>query len=612
MTRLSLTVPFHLDEHTDSVMSRVAAANGDSLSIFIGNMGLDRRGLKNWDDECFAKAAYLAGIEQSSLIGRAVRKQERGVAVAGHYMPESRIKRFRFNYCPLCLEEDRTSGTGLVGCRPYGRLIWLVDFITCCPEHGIALMEANEGRDLKAGSDFSRQMAELAGRGKQTIRQPTEFELYTGRRLVGLCGTATPFLEQHPLHVVVGICEAVGTRDIHGINVKKQELTEEDMVEIRQRGFDVLLSNQDGFRNYIGALADAALKGNTGLKGRNIYGPIYSDLRRKLNHVDFDHFRQIIREVSVERLPLGPEDDLFGPLPPRRWHSLHSASKEFKIGASTLSKISSAAGIIDAGTHGTAASYVVVEATRMKEFVKAYRESLDAAAAVRYLAVPTAHWEQVVVLSGISPLTLRPGRRNPLYKVADLDRFVARLAGGRAIKPSGSHDQGHVDILSAREIAKCRLIDIFGLLLNGELEKVTRTDTATGLTSIYVDPVEVNVRTAGLVGRTVNFNQLGGKLSSLPDRVTSLVEAGYLSISSPLEIDGDIRQAKFMAWSVELFHERHRILRDLADRMWLEPRHVRRLLVEAGISPLLNEAKPSYSFYDIREVERFEAEELIK
>ena len=124
--------------------------------------------------------------------------------------------------------------------------------------------------------------------------------------------------------------------------------------------------------------------------------------------------------------------------------------------------------------------------------------------------------------------------------------------------------------------------------------------------------MEVNVRTAGLVGRTVNFNQLGGKLSSLPDRVTSLVEAGYLSISSPLEIDGDIRQAKFMAWSVELFHERHRILRDLADRMWLEPRHVRRLLVEAGISPLLNEAKPSYSFYDIREVERFEAEELIR
>jgi hypothetical protein len=605
VTRLALTVPFHDDEHSDSFVSRVAAANGDILRIFLRNMGLDYRGLAGWNDDCFRKVAYLAGVEPASLIARAVRRNESGVFVAGEYVPKDRIHRFRYRYCPLCIEADVVAGSGVAACRPYGRLIWLVDFITRCPVHEAALAVAHEHHERDADWDFSRQMTVLRDVATSTSRTPTNFEIYAGQRLLGRPGHFSPLLDRHPLHVVVGLCEAVGAMDVHGVLPKKSEFAEENWIEIRQRGFEVLSGRPDAFREYVTTLADAARERTAMLKPRNIYGPVFSDLRRKLAHQDFDIFRQTIREVSIERLPVGPEDNIFGKLPSRKWHSLSSASKEFHITTIALRQLLTALNVIDESTHRKKANSFLIDALHATDAIRRFRAGLDEGSAMSYLDVPPHSWQAVLELSGIEPLPVkrRRGASGTLFDVTDLDTFVMRLAAsGREAGPP-NNGTGVVNVLDCRKVAECRLMDVLGLLFRGELRTVARLGTGPGLLSLHVDPAEVAAKAASLPGRTTPRHRVKEDHPLSPTNIAPLVEGGYLSTSLPLEEIADIRKADFMAWSVELFHERYRLLRDLAEDAGLEPRYLKRELSDAGVKPLLDENRITFAYYDIREVE---------
>jgi len=609
VTRLALTVPLHDDEHADSFVSRVAAANGDTLAAFIRNMGLDHRGLANWDDESFRKLGYLAGVDPASLIERAVRKAGRGASVAGSYLPTSGIHRYRFRYCPLCVEADTIAGSGVPACRPYGRLIWLVDFITCCPIHEITLAATGEDPSTQARFDFSRQMANLSETGDLPLRKSSEFEIYARQRLLRQPLAPSSFLDQHPLHVVVGSCESVGEMDIHGVMPRRLEFSEENWAEIRQRGFEVMSGEENCFREYVTKLADAARERTAMLMPRNIYGAVFVDLGRKHVHRDFDPFRRAIREVSVERLPFGPETDVFGKLPSRKWHSLSSAAKEFGISTAALRKLLVAAGVIAESTRSIPPNCFLIDPELVASSIRTFRASLGEEDAMSYLNVPPHSWQAVLDLGGIKPLPVkkRRGASGIVFDVADLDAFMMKLAANGREPGSPGDGTRLVSVLECREVAECRLMDVLGLLYRGELRTMARIGAGSGLLSLHVDPAEVAVKVASLPGRTTPRHGVKSDDFWNPTNIRLLIEGGYLSTSVPLEEIADLRQAEFMSWSVELFHERYRLLRDLAEDTGIEPRYLKRELAAAGVKPLLNEERITFAYYDVREVERVEA-----
>lgn len=615
MTRLALTVPLHDDEHADSFVSRVAAANGDTLAAFLRNMGLDHRRLANWDDESFRKLGYLAGVDPASLIERAVRKTGRGACVAGSYLPTTSIHRYRFRYCPLCVEADTIAGWGASGCRPYGRLIWLVDFITCCPVHEIALAATGEHPSTNARFDFSRQMANLSGTYDLPPRKPSEFEIYARRRLLRAPSAPLCFLDQHPLHVVVGICEAVGEMEVHGVMPRKSEFSEENWVEIRRRGFEAMSGHDDSFRKHVTKLADAARERTAMLMPRNVYGPLFTDLGRKLAHRDFDPFRRVIREVSVDRLPFGPENDVFGKLPTRKWHSLSSAAKEFGISTVALRKLLAAAGVIAESTRSIPPNCFLIDPELVASSIRTFRASLGEEDAMSYLNVPPHSWQAVLDLGGIKPLPVkkRRGASGTVFDVSDLDAFMMTLAAkGREPGSHGDNAGGDggklVNVLECREKAGCRLMDVLGLLHRGELRTVARIGSGSGLLSLHVDPAEVAVKATSLPGRTTPRHGVKPDDFRNPTNIRLLIEGGYLSTSVSLDEIADVRQAEFMTWSVELFHERYWLIRDLAEDAGLEPRHLKRQLSEAGVKPLLDEERITFAYYHVQEVEKATAQ----
>ncbi|KWV55158.1 hypothetical protein AS026_37940 [Rhizobium altiplani] len=126
---------------------------------------------------------------------------------------------------------------------------------------------------------------------------------------------------------------------VHGSTFKKKPIGAEGWVVMRQRGFEILAPYADAVDRYARKLADDALPRTKGITGKNIYGPTYRELGRILKHSDFNRFREILRNVSAERLPLGPRDNIFGALPTRKWHSIYSASIEYDMSPSMMDRL---------------------------------------------------------------------------------------------------------------------------------------------------------------------------------------------------------------------------------------------------------------------------------
>jgi hypothetical protein len=275
-----------------------------------------------------------------------------------------------------------------------------------------------------------------------------------------------------------------------------------------------------------------------------------------------------------------------------------------------LRKLFVAAAVIAEGTRSISANCFLIDAELVASTIRTFRASLGEEEAMSYLNVPPHSWQAVLDLGGIKPLPIkkRRGASGIVFDVADLDAFVTELATKGQKPRLPCNGAALVDVLECREVAECRLMDVLGLLYRGELRTMARIGAGSGLLSLHVDPAEVAVKAASLPGRTTPRHGVKSDDFWNPTNIRLLIEGGYLSTSAPFEELADIRKAEFMSWSVELFHERYRLLRDLAEDAGIEPRYIKRQLVEAGVKPLLNEERITFAYYDVREVERIEVE----
>ncbi|WP_165402030.1 TniQ family protein [Rhizobium leguminosarum] len=612
MTRLSRTVVVHEDEHAMSVVARLAASRDQRLDDFCRHLGIDLRGVAGGRDEALRELAYLANVDISALKRRSLIRHDGFLAMGDERMLPINFGYYPARYCPHCLAEDRAHGSGPLKSRPYGRLSWLVSFVSSCPIHEVGLLVAKvKGLELHwIGSEFSLDELDASTDRKMAPRaEYTEFERYVCSRMAGGRKSEDSFLDELPLHVAGSLCELVGAVLTHGRVYGKAG---DNFAAMRQLGFGTLHRSGTPLKEFFRELAVERRSKNKVSTARTLHRHVYRLLKAGMKHPDFDGVREIFREASIEELPLGPGDNVFGPIEARRFHSLWTAYREFGISPSYLGKMLEEDGIISNYDPRLPACATIVPEHIMISFIERKRNPFDSLKAREYLGVTHAVFERLLALKLLAPLSHSSKRRaaEPLYDSQDTKSLLLRLRGDATSTPA---PDAFVDILEVRAAAGCTLEEVLDLLTSRALSRVHFDESKRGLLSILVDPREVREIVEKRSPNIVPVEFAHPNLGPIAIRdIWRLVDAGHLTnMDVPHHINGK-PWSVLTAWSVELFEERYASLDKLAARLLTDARLLRRELEAEGVAPFLNNPRPERALYEVAEVARLKLGEALR
>lgn len=606
MTKLSRAVVVHEDEHAMSVVARLAAAQDLRLDDFCRHLGIDLPGVAGGRDEAIREIAYLANVDFGALRHRSLICHDGFYAIGDERLLAGSLTCYPARYCPHCLAEDRAHGTGRLKSRPYGRVSWLVSFVSACAIHEVSLLAVDtKALELwRMCSQFSVSEFDACTDPKMAPRAEfTEFERYVCSRLIGGRSKQGSFLDKLPLHVAGSLCELVGAVLTHG---RPRGKTGDDFAALRQVGFCLLHRPGTPLKDFFRELAIEKRSKSKASTARTLHLQIHRELKSGLKHPDFDRVREMFREVSIEELPLGPGDDVFGPIEARRFHSLWTAYKEFGIAPFRLGKMLEAGGIISSYDIRLPPSATIVPEHVMISFIERKRASFDIMQARQFLGVTDAVFERLLALKLLGPLShsSQPRAAGPLYDPQDAQSLLLRLRGDATRTPAPN---AFVDILEVRAAAGCTLAEVLDLLMSSTLTWVYFDESRQGLLSILVDPQEVREIFGKRSPNIVRVEFAHPTIGTIAIRdIWRLVDAGHLTkVDVPHYINGK-PWSVLTAWSVELFEEAYASLDKLAARLFTDARLLRRELEAEGVAPFLNNPRPERALYEVAEVARLE------
>lgn len=104
-------------------------------------------------------------------------------------------------------------------------------------------------------------------------------------------------------------------------------------------GFNRIAAGEDMFRNELRSVIARNYPKRT-FNAFTVFADLTYEFIDDLYKPEFSKAASIMREVASEMLPLGPEDDLFGPVSERQFHTAKTAAREYEIPVSLLKSAS--------------------------------------------------------------------------------------------------------------------------------------------------------------------------------------------------------------------------------------------------------------------------------
>lgn len=600
MTRLATTVTFHEDESVVSFCSRLAAANGiRSAREFSLHMGFQFQKIVDGDRETIGELAYLAGQDASRLEARALVKQGGSYLLGTERIPKAQLTRNRSRFCPHCLAGDTAADGGVHVSRQYGRLVWLASFIRRCPRHDVFLSESATYVPAEDVNDFIRMLRHSSD--IETPEMPAggigyEFESFASDRLLGRARVAS-WLDDIPLHVVARISEIIGAMSMHGRKVSLDDIDGVTGTIACERGYDVLAGGQESFVAYLKSMHQVIWAEGRYIGGFRIYGRLYSTLRA-LKDPDFDIIKQIIIDTTIDNLPVGPGDELFGPITRRRWHSVQSITKASGIRHGAVKTILLDKGAISAEAATMRDNSILVSAEMLDVVVKSYSAHISGLEAARQLNIRRTLWRTLVDLGFFGRRVLRR------FPQASIDAFLARMASRRTTEYVEDADM--MDIEAARQQCGCTYAEIVTLLDKGDLAKVMHAPHLPGLCAILVSAQEISEKTRLPEPTGMSLRKAEQALEVSTAVLANLVRGRYIASETALNPDKRCAQTVILPSSIKEFRDKYISSGQAADRLGLHFRSVRTALFSEGVVPSLTPDLVGASFYLVSEIERYE------
>lgn len=539
MSRLKLGVPLGEGESPASFCSRLAARNCcDTVSEFCRDTGLSFRDVVDGKTDALARLGELGGTKRGAIGRSAIRRIGGGYHCMGQDINRAMLRRNRVVICPACLLEDITRNERLGVAAPYGRTAWLLAPIRTCPEHSLPLMEvaradAAKGQNGLAIHDFVRRIEGVIGVLERwadaTDRTPaSDLECYLLRRLRRQPTEGTEWLDVLPFHAVAKVCEMVGAIEIGGAKVDFRRLGREQWCEAGGAGYRLLASGPDGIRPLLEHLfrQPGATKGDIG--PRTYLGHLYNWL---FHHKDgaYEPLRDIVREITANRLAMGPKETIFGrPIAERRLHSVRSASQAIDVHPKRLRKLLRLGGFLDDSSESVADDLAVFPAdARAAAFLSCVENSMPLKAAGEYINAPRVQLFLLHDAGLIEPFVRGGGDiKDHAYDRRDLDDFLHHLLADATDLEPGEGNLADIPLAARR--ARCLATDVVSMLLDRRLKRVRRRPGVEGYMSVLVDPVEIRAL-SGLAPRPgLSLSEVHSRMGWSRPVATALVDCGLL------------------------------------------------------------------------------------
>lgn len=488
MNTLAMKVPFHADETAFSFCSRLAAVNGvPNVKDFCSYVGLNHVKLVVGNAAETGRLLRLAGIDD--LAGRLLTKDGLFYDVNGQRLTRSSVMRSRLRYCPHCLEEDQATEGVRREARGFLRLTWCVTFIRTCAKHRTLLQVAAHNA-LAGTHDVVRMIADELPKMSSVTARPasrTPFEDFVEAAVWGR-RASYGWIDQFPLYVVGRMSELVGAGALFGKTYHVEDVSDQEWAAAAQEGFSILSAGRPAFEEFLASMHVDFWNRKTHTGGRALYGRLYERLSHENHDPAYDAIRKVIYDVTLDSLPIGPGDELFGRVAERRIHSVQSAAQEFRIHPKTLRKLLKNANLL-LGSESLTDERMLLPKDEMLALVDRIRGNLPARDAADHIGASRTLFD-VLVAEGYVRNSAGADQAGmyALFRRSDLDAFVARIASLQTCE--FDPEAGLTSFSKTIKRANCKFSELLALLFGGKLRTITIDPTKSGLRAVMFDPRE--------------------------------------------------------------------------------------------------------------------------
>lgn len=607
MNRLSEIINFNAGETVASYCSRLAAACGYRHARSFGaDLGFRFQGLAVGRNDDIEKFRSVVGVPTSFLAPGIISSDNRFNLVAGQLLSRASVQRQRLRFCPYCVLGDECLKGGRRGFRSFGRVDWLVKSIRCCEDHRVQLVTCEMDPPPVFVHDFAANLAQLGDVRRMLpdveFMKPDSLQGYVKERLRGK-QTEAAWLDSLPLYVAVRLCETVGTAERHGTHFHTSDINEHEWSACAGTGYDLLRGGEQAFRDYLRRQVRCFYGKLSEMGGRSIFGRLYERLAHETEDKAFDPIRQIMRDVALDSLPLGPGDEFFGPVTERRLHSVQSASVEFGVHPKRLRKALVNEGLIPAEDKTKTCERILLDAKTMRRFTLEVKSSLNVPDAKAYLGAERVQFETLVKHGFIRPVggngesaEIAVDRR---FSPDDLDTLLRRLKAA----DTGADNSGLSTLREVTSKAGCTFAEVIELVLSGTLAKVSWASGEPGLAAIRLNADEIKAKTIGDDHGCFSLRQLETVIPASSKIIKALVEVGRLpSVKRRNPVKRNM-QTLIEPSALEAFTKQYLSLGNLATSRRTRTWNLKRDLDDAGIEPIFVAAEmPFYLRSDIERI----------
>jgi len=487
-------VSIHPAETIYSVIARLAAVNGS------GNARALRRHLgmpfMNYDHAADAMEALslYSGMSAKLLAGAACRPHgKKHTNIGGSIVERNGLNRSAPRYCALCVLDDLQHRSGRPATRPFERFSWTVADVEFCHVHGIRLARAKGPQSLRhefvIAVSENMSVVEVQATRAEPV-SPLPCELYFAARLDK---QATPVhdLDGLPFYVASNLCARLGVLDVGGPSALSPKSGEE-LAAARQRGFELIGVAPGGLRQHLTELTKAYWKPRRAQGAQGLFGDLYRYLSR---HLDDDHRELIdlLKEVVVDNLPLGPSDSFLGRVKARRWHSAISLARELQMSPSAVVAELVREGFIapQQGFEQNSFSQIIVDAERAAPLFPR-QVFFDRSVLIRRMKLDRFRNTCIFAKEGDLALPRYADEAGVmrLYSIEDAEDLLRRLTADVGGDPASEFCR--LPEAAARSL--CSINEVLTLLESGKLEAV-RYQPEDLFEGILVSPYEVRTKT---------------------------------------------------------------------------------------------------------------------
>lgn len=598
MNPLHRTVPHHRGESVLSFASRLGAANGRPLHAFLGEMRLNGGALASGSEDDVGLLATLGGIEAATLMSSAIIQIGRDYEVAGQKLQKGTVPFTQARLCSACIVDDLRNGDGPHETRPYYRSAWAISLVRTCPRHRAPLVDPGTIPDGHLRQDIAStvrhgmdRLLRLADAGESVA--PSGLEDYMHQRLDG--NAPEGFLSSLPFYVAVRLTEMIGGMILFGKNFHSGKLSSLDWLDAGREGYAVTSGGADGIREFLSQGFGNYLQAQRNVGGKVLFGTLHTWLLQSSKKPDYDPVRELVREHVVDTLPVGPGDELLGPVTRRRWHSVHSAALEFGVHPKRLRKLLFEAGLISDADMALSDGRVLLDAEKVQGFLQSVAASLTGEDARRYVNATRVQWEIITREGFVTPMIAATDSSQAAYSRAGLDDFLTAVTYSAV-----PQDRTLRHLSASARSARCTLADILRLLIDRKLDEVAVSRQHKGFQGILVNPAEVKEKLPRKPSAGLSMNQ-AGKRMGLPGNLTRrLVAAGCIPSTSAPVPSSRFQSRIIRPEDADAFVERYVTLSEVAAEMGLGSclRVARRMIEEKGARPAFDPDEVGARIYE--------------